>query len=808
MKNKIIILLISISFNLYSWVDFKNNSGLTEPHTYQPGNKCEKAQFVRVSFQVNSELTNYAFYLIRSTSSTFASGQNTWINTFNSCGTCGAGTFSFDDYGIGGGFPGNVFPNIAATYYYKVEAMGQASSHQDFYIGSYTTSGITSEYFETQVANSFVTSSTSNNENSYSWNNYADLTQGVNISLVPTEVTDIYIEQNNAKLNFVSEASYPFISLEVNINNTSYSTIYSGASKTSFVWTGLGALNNLGTNNLKLRYTGQSGAIIYREYRVNTVPVSLELHKSNNCDEIRMYGDPLRPDGVPIVISEGFDAYNTTPIQFYRFAGNDLVNCLISKGFKVYILNYKYNSQDMRNNAAIYSSGIRYISSINNNISVVSAGISMGGVIARYALAKAEDNNIPLPTYKFVSIDSPQQGAVISSQLQAFKKSQQQSANNATFLLHGLNNDAAKELLIDNTFDSNHSITNAFYTELNNLNGNGYPHLTKNIGVAFSNPNPQNILGSTWLTINGLNPLYQFNVHGFTISPDENQAGSYLPTSSTNIDPITRFLHWTLNNTYLYPLNTIDVTFSRYLNPTFIPHKSALDIVNGNSKFDNVIYTANTTFHDQVPSDIIEPLVNAIIKEDVYIQNRVYTANRTTIANKNIYAGLNVNNAATNGLVTVNSNLNVVYKAGESVHLKDGFDATFGSDFEAKIELSILYCDGSSEYQSRKINDKFPQVEREVTIINREQENEISIFPNPSSGYLSFNMFTNENAELLITIEDISGKLLLSQKVNPTRGYNQNELNISDFVNGIYIIKISSCKDGNLIKTAKIILQK
>ncbi len=55
---------------------------------------------------------------------------------------------------------------------------------------------------------------------------------------------------------------------------------------------------------------------------------------------------------------------------------------------------------------------------------MVAAGVSMGGVIVRYALAKAENDGAPLPFKKFVSIDGPQQGAVVSYDLQSFIKNQ------------------------------------------------------------------------------------------------------------------------------------------------------------------------------------------------------------------------------------------------------------------------------------------------------------------------------------------------------------------------------------------------
>jgi len=667
----------------------------------------------------------------------------------------------------------------------------------------------TSNDWEKQTNNSITIGVSSNNESSYTWSGFSNLTQGVVISLIPTEVVDIFIEQNNSIISFNTDATWPFNLLEVDIDNTGFTTLYSGSAITSHIWNSLGGLNTLGVHNLKVRFmpTYSNAQLIYREYNIKTTSASIALFKSNNNDVIRVYGNPSSTNPVPILISEGFDAHNTTPSQFIRYTGDALVNCLINADFKIYLLNYNFNSQDMRNNAAVYASAARYISSINNNQEIVAGGISMGGVIARYALAKAEGNNVPLPAYRFVSIDSPQQGAVISPQLQDFKKQNQLSLPNSAFLLHSLNNDAAKELLNYNTFDQSQSMKISFFNELNSLNGNGYPHLTKNIGVAFSNSSPNSNTGQ-WLRINAINNNYAFNVQSFVLTNTETQAGSYLPLSSTKIDPIVQSIHWSTNLPIIRAFNQIDVTTIRYLNPTFIPHTSALDIVGNVSKFDQVITTANTTFHDQVPSDIITPLINSLLKDNVYIQNRTYnTEVRTTVSSKKIFAGRSVNPNMTIGDVNIVNNSVIEYRAGEEIQLQPNFSSNINSDFTAIISNNIIQCNGNQIYQSK--TGAFSQTENEkvqqsifnddspfsIQLVNEQNTSNdlndvLKIYPNPVLNQINFSGAINLISGYKII--SIDGKSLKSAD-----SFIENKIDVSELQNGMYLLELS--KKGNEI---------
>lgn len=56
--------------------------------------------------------------------------------------------------------------------------------------------------------------------------------------------------------------------------------------------------------------------------------------------------------------------------------------------------------------------------------------------------------------------------------------------------------------------------------------------------------------------------------------------------------------------------NYLRYNLHRHANPTFIPHESALDLTSGSTaSFDVTIFSDSPSFHDEVPQDIVSPLL-------------------------------------------------------------------------------------------------------------------------------------------------------------------------------------------------------
>ena len=77
-----------------------------------------------------------------------------------------------------------------------------------------------------------------------------------------------------------------------------------------------------------------------------------------------------------------------------------------------------------------------------------------------------------------------------------------------------------------------------------------------------------------------------------------------------------------------------------------------------------------------------------------------------------------------------------------------------------------------------------------------------SIFPNPTTSDVNLKFETAENANITINVQDIFGRIILSQKMEANQGFNLVTVNTAEIPVGAYFLNI---KDGSSILTKKII---
>ncbi|MBN2035403.1 MAG: hypothetical protein JW768_01555 [Chitinispirillaceae bacterium] len=127
-----------------------------------------------------------------------------------------------------------------------------------------------------------------------------------------------------------------------------------------------------------------------------------------------------------VVVSDGIDPDNKRTIisvitnDDFNTMLKTSHNSILGQGYDICFVDYHYGAGDIQENARAYLRLLEYACSQANNRAVIAAGFSMGGIISRLALLYGEKwikNNIKNVT-KYISIDSPQQGASVPFDLQ------------------------------------------------------------------------------------------------------------------------------------------------------------------------------------------------------------------------------------------------------------------------------------------------------------------------------------------------------------------------------------------------------
>jgi triacylglycerol esterase/lipase EstA (alpha/beta hydrolase family) len=130
----------------------------------------------------------------------------------------------------------------------------------------------------------------------------------------------------------------------------------------------------------------------------------------------------------PLIIVEGFDPTNEISVSniaslFNRPTGNMLGEQLRNEGYDIIILNFANGGDYIQRNAFLLIELINQINtSKTGNEQLVICGVSMGGLVARYALTYMEHHSLNHNTRLFISFDAPNKGAYIPISLQYLLK--------------------------------------------------------------------------------------------------------------------------------------------------------------------------------------------------------------------------------------------------------------------------------------------------------------------------------------------------------------------------------------------------
>ncbi|MDD2505808.1 MAG: hypothetical protein PHQ78_00600, partial [Candidatus Cloacimonetes bacterium] len=218
--------------------------------------------------------------------------------------------------------------------------------------------------------------------------------------------------------------------IKVSIINSNDEMIYNNSIYQS-IWSGIPICLNVGhllTGDYRLHFS---------VYNVEGSPVEAGTQGfyvgfDGQYAKINSYGDRLfrlrsstsQGPKRPMLFIEGFDIFDdkgyTDYVSIVDIIQTENSNAL--DGIDVYFLDFKNPYRDMRDNAMSVLGVIEYLNTMNSSNKhegTIVVGFSMGGVLARYALAFAEHHEIQHYCSQLITFDTPHQGAVINENLQS-----------------------------------------------------------------------------------------------------------------------------------------------------------------------------------------------------------------------------------------------------------------------------------------------------------------------------------------------------------------------------------------------------
>ncbi len=153
----------------------------------------------------------------------------------------------------------------------------------------------------------------------------------------------------------------------------------------------------------------------------------------------------------PVLVVEGFDLDNSMNWEelYLLLNREDLLETLRAEGYDAVILNFTESTDYIQRNAFLLVELIQQVqAAVSPDREFPVIGASMGGLVARYALAYLESTGAPPRVSTFISFDAPQNGANIPLGLQYWLDFFQGESADAAYLLSLLDTPAARQMLL------------------------------------------------------------------------------------------------------------------------------------------------------------------------------------------------------------------------------------------------------------------------------------------------------------------------------------------------------------------------
>lgn len=134
---------------------------------------------------------------------------------------------------------------------------------------------------------------------------------------------------------------------------------------------------------------------------------------------------------------------------------------------------------------------------------------------------------------------------------------------------------------------------------------------------------------------------------------------------------------------------------------------------------------------------------------------------------------------------------------GQSVIDLSKLGVTSGSKIKFRFEMGTDGCNGVEGWY---LDELYVYNCSTLAVEDVKKQNAISVFPNPTSGFVTIQNTKNSDLKT-VEIYNVAGQLIKNFKLNS--GTNKASLDMSQLLNGTYILKVKSESENNTVKVIK-----
>ncbi|HEY6170706.1 MAG TPA: T9SS type A sorting domain-containing protein [Candidatus Kapabacteria bacterium] len=520
----------------------------------------------------------------------------------------------------------------------------------------------------------------------------------------------------------------------------------------------------------------------------------------------------------------------------------------------------------IQRNAYVVEDLIEEINSTKvGDIENIVVGASMGGLIARYALADMEDRNIDHKSNLFVSFDSPQAGAYIPIGVLHILSwlNRQSGAKPQEFIdaVGAVSCPAAQQMLILNPFATSQVNNSDFFDDLIDIGG--YPNDLRKVTIVNGslNASSQGIgdgmkifdwqpdFGKEWIvpalgiycqkrgsfeawelpvpssskfTIANIRtwcgifdgPSYRVEYANFS-GPIDNSPGSFSDHTKFLVDVLNKANPGVAstvssdNHSYTPTISALDAFYPNTAGYWRFTQSNLYSTNFTNSPFDKIFGGNTNTFHVDMWNliDNNGDYVFWKLLEDEAMMDDLFLQNRTIASGKAIDFEARKTISAGTNVTSYFDQGPFILSSGSTVNkMRAGSKITFRDGFRASGTLHA-YIDAFDECEwPSTARSQNPPAAKQSGTLTTPQPVALSIYPNPTNEDINISYNVPEEGNIHIEIYDVLGSKI-STILSEVQNAGEHSIRYSSrmLASGSYLIRLQY---GSIVKTMKVVVSK